>query len=62
MSGEYKAVVGAVLAELSSRKGFDWWWHDIDAEIQEEIEDACAARVAEVLGSSHATETPTDAC
>lgn len=33
-------TVSAILAELRGRKGFDWWWHDIDPETKREIEDA----------------------
>ena len=31
------AIVAAVLRDLEGRKGFDWWWHDIDEDIREEI-------------------------
>ncbi len=37
------ALVDNSIAILSSRKGFDWWWDDIDpinqVEIIKEIED-----------------------
>lgn len=32
-----KGIVDAVLRELEGRKGFDWWWDDLDADIQKEI-------------------------
>lgn len=35
----------AVLAELRDRKGFDWWWEDLDAATMREIRAALAARI-----------------
>jgi len=31
---------------LNSRKGFDWWWHDIEDEIKNEIFDELKRAVA----------------
>lgn len=31
-----------ILAKLSDRKGFDWWWDDLDADIQDEIRQEIA--------------------
>ena len=38
----------AVLRELEGRKGFDWWWDDLDGDIQAEIRDEVAERIREV--------------
>lgn len=32
-------IVMAILEELRSRKGFDWWWNDLDEGIQREIRE-----------------------
>lgn len=37
----------AVIDELSSRRGFDRWWDDLDHDIQEGIEDALAEKIAD---------------
>jgi len=31
-------IVDDVMMRLKGRKGFDWWWGDLEEEIQEEIE------------------------
>ena len=38
MNKKAQRIVGAVLEDLKSRKGFDWWWDGIDNETKEEIE------------------------
>lgn len=43
-------IVGIVLAELSSRKGFSWWWDEIDSEVQREIRDTLYDLVDKELG------------
>lgn len=30
-------LANAAIAVLSDRKGFDWWWDDLDADIRREI-------------------------
>ena len=42
-------IAAAVLSELEGRKGFDWWWDDLDEDIQQEIREALTERVAAVL-------------
>lgn len=32
-------IVKAILDELNDRKGFDWWWDELDADIRNEIRD-----------------------
>lgn len=38
-------IVETVLREFSSRKGFDWWWEDIDEDVQQEIREALTALI-----------------
>jgi hypothetical protein len=45
-----RVVVEAVLDELRNRKGFDWWWDDLDEDIQVEIVEACVQRVERRTG------------
>lgn len=47
-------ISAAVLSELEGRKGFDWWWDDLDEDIQQEIRDALTERVADLLGATDA--------
>lgn len=35
-----RAAADAALRVLSGRKGFDWWWEDLDEDLQEEITEA----------------------
>jgi hypothetical protein len=39
------AAARAVLIELAGRKGFDYWWEDIDRNVRREIRDALAERI-----------------
>lgn len=32
-----KTPAQKIISTLQGRKGFDWWWHDIDDENKEEI-------------------------
>lgn len=39
---EERSKIESIINELSQRRGFDDWWHNIDEDIQEEIiEDLC---------------------
>jgi hypothetical protein len=49
-------IVDRVLGELSGRKGFDWWWDELDPDIQVEISEALGALVDQEL----AREEPRD--
>lgn len=42
-------IVDAVLRELNNRKGFDWWWEDIDEVTRGELTQMLESRVNEVL-------------
>jgi hypothetical protein len=42
-------IVKVVLDELESRAGFDHWWDDIDADVQEEISDELKLKVLALL-------------
>ena len=42
-------LVGILMSVLEKRKGFDYWFHNIDAEIQDEILDELAEEVCEFL-------------
>lgn len=44
-------IAAAVLRDLSDRKGFDWWWDDLDDEIQADIEEDLTKTVQKVLDS-----------
>lgn len=35
-------VADRILSLLNNRKGFDWWWDELDDEIQEEIRASIA--------------------
>lgn len=39
MGRKYQEELDELLAVLLDRKGFDWWWEDIEEEFQEEIQD-----------------------
>lgn len=42
-------IVDDILANLELRKGFDWWWDDVDADIQQEIREDLTAIVKAYL-------------
>lgn len=42
-------IVMAILEELRSRKGFDWWWDELDKDIQQEIREALMVIVDQKL-------------
>ena len=42
-------IARAVLKELKGRKGFDWWWDELDEDIKEEIETELALTVKRYL-------------
>lgn len=44
-----KDIVLDILAILLDRKGFDWWWEDLEDELQQEIEQECILAVKERL-------------
>ena len=46
-------IVNAVLMELEGRKGFDWWWDDLDEDIRQEITDELKLKVLALLEASH---------
>ena len=33
-------IVEAILNELRGRKGFDWWWDDLEEDIKQEIRES----------------------
>lgn len=45
----YLDAAVAVLDELTSRKGFDALWDELPEDIRDEIEDAVAKKLREVL-------------
>lgn len=51
-----RTIAEEVLRELRNRKGFGWWFEDLDVEVQEEIIDAVAAVVAEGVARDGAEE------
>jgi hypothetical protein len=42
-------IVEVVITDLSDRSGFDWWWDDTDAGIQDEIRQTLESKVRGVL-------------
>ena len=48
---EVGAIADAILANLLDRKGFDWWWHDLDADIQQDIRDEIIRTIQNGLGN-----------
>lgn len=46
---EAQKIAQAVLEELESRKGFDWWWDDLDALVQSEIEQVLTGVIDGIL-------------
>lgn len=42
-----KAPAQKIITALLKRKGFDWWWQDIDEENQEEITQELAEIIDE---------------
>lgn len=38
-------IYTAVFEELESRKGFNWWWDDLDEDIQDDIVEAVVAAI-----------------
>jgi hypothetical protein len=44
-----EALTRAAFSVLSDRKGFDWWWNDIDPEDQREIHEDMNEAFAEAL-------------
>lgn len=35
-----RKAADAAFRVLEDRKGFDWWWEDLDEDLQEEIREA----------------------
>jgi hypothetical protein len=44
-----KAIVKAVLAELEDRKGFSWWWGELESDIRSQIKKALTRIVNRLL-------------
>jgi hypothetical protein len=44
-----KKIVEAVLEVLSGRKGFDWWWEEIDSQTKREIKLALRKAIANTM-------------
>lgn len=42
-------IVDAVLRELDSRKGFDYFWHEIEPSIKKEIKSELREKVLRLL-------------
>lgn len=42
-------IVEAVLQNLSGRKGFDWWWLDIEPDVRAEIRASLVESVRGVV-------------
>ena len=40
LAGDPRKVGKAIIKELNGRKGFGWWFGDIDSDIQKEITEA----------------------
>lgn len=49
MSRLAEDVVKAVLRDLNGRRGFDWWWDDVDETTQGEIVQSLEETVQRVL-------------
>ena len=45
----FRNIAEACISELKTRKGFDWFWGDLDEEIREEIFDALSAKIEQCL-------------
>ncbi len=45
-------IVEVVLTLLEGRKGFDWWWDDLDSDIRDEIRRALQRKVRGVLADA----------
>jgi len=56
MSDRATEAADAVLDELDKRSGFDYWWDDIDSDIQNEIRDTLAKRIDAVYSDSEASD------
>lgn len=59
MDAWHKVAADAVIAELSSRKGFNGWWGPIDEDISDEIMDAIAAAVLQAYEDCQGGGEPT---
>lgn len=44
-----EAIADAVLDDLRGRSGFDHWWDALDEELRDEVRDAAAVAVTQVL-------------
>jgi hypothetical protein len=43
-------IVEEILHELKGRKGFDWWWEEMDEDIQQEIKGLLVVIIDQGLG------------
>ena len=43
-------LTAGIIDVLRDRKGFRWWWDDIDEEIQQDIIDCVHAKIIEISG------------
>lgn len=62
MSGTERAeeAVDAVLDNLLGRRGFDYWWDDIDSEIQSEIRESLVDDIHSVYSATDQSESVGD--
>jgi hypothetical protein len=51
-----RRIVCLVINNLNSRKGFDWWWHDVDDETKLELMESLIEQV-ELELQEHETRT-----
>lgn len=51
-SDRAKRIARAVLRNLEGRKGFDWWWADVDADTRKEIRADLAEAIEKAAGFS----------
>jgi len=47
-----KEIVETLIANLRDRKGFKWWWDDIDNDVRDEITKSLESEVETILTSN----------
>ena len=47
---DYEQIALDIIGILEGRKGFNWWWHDIGIENNEEIIQEIVARLRKANG------------
>lgn len=55
----YAAAAQAVISELTSRKGFDAMWDELDADLQDGIRDAIEAKLRATFSEFGIDHRPT---